>query len=124
MVLKTKMIVDSIRWSLERKGIPVYIEHKGDRDAGAIYIKHDKGQGLYDVYHRVNDYNEGKRIKFLNTFTEERLDEFFKKQIDKLFSNVLSGYIKFYDLSWAINKIKELENEILELRKVISDKEK
>ena len=114
MVLKTKMIVDSIRWSLERKGIPVYIEHKGDRDAGAIYIKHDKGQGLYDVYHRVNDYNEGKRIKFLNTFTEERLDEFFKKQIDKLFSNVLSGYIKFYDLSWAINKIKELENEILE----------
>ena len=51
-------------------------------------------------------------------------DEVFKKQMDKLFSNVLSGYIKFYDLSWAINKIKELENDILELRKVISDKEK
>ena len=44
--------------------------------------------------------------------------------MDKLFSNVPSGNIKFYDLSWAINKIKELENEILELRKVISDKEK
>ena len=51
-------------------------------------------------------------------------DEVFKKQMDKLFSNVPSGYIKFHDLSWAINKIKELENEILELRKVISDKEK
>ena len=46
------------------------------------------------------------------------------KQMEKLFSNVPSGYIKFYDLSWAINKIKELENEILELKKVISDKEK
>ena len=45
-------------------------------------------------------------------------------EMDKLFSNVPSGYIKFYDLSWAVNKIKELENEILELRKVISDKEK
>ena len=39
-------------------------------------------------------------------------DEVFKKQMDKLFSNVPSNYIKFYDLSWAINKIKELENEI------------
>ena len=35
-----------------------------------------------------------------------------------------SGYIKFYDLSWAINRIKELENEILELKRVISDKKK
>ena len=74
------MIVDTIRWSLERQGIQVYIEHKGDSDAGAIFIKHDKGQGLYDVYHRVNDYNKGKKIKFLNTYTEERLNEFFKKQ--------------------------------------------
>ena len=68
MNLKSKMIVDIIRWSLERKGIPVYIEHKGDSDAGAIFVKHDKGDGLYDVYHRVNDYNKGKKIKFLNTF--------------------------------------------------------
>ena len=65
MNLKSIMIVDTIRWSLERKGIPVYIEHKGDSDAGAIFVKHDKGDGLYDVYHRVNDYNEGKKIKFL-----------------------------------------------------------
>ena len=82
MDLKTKIIVDSIRWSLERQGIPVYIEHKGDSNAGAIFIVHDKGQGLYDVYHRVNDYNEGKRIKYLNTFKKERRIEFFKKQID------------------------------------------
>ena len=66
MNLKAKMIVDSIRWSLERQGIQVYIEHKGDSDAGAIFIKHDKGQGLYDVYHRVNDYNKGKKIKVMS----------------------------------------------------------
>ena len=82
MNLKAKIIVDSIRWSLEKEGIPVYIERKGDSDAGAIFIKHDKGQGLYDVYHRVNDYSKGKKIKLLNTFTEERLNEFFKKETD------------------------------------------
>ena len=82
MHLKAEMIVDTIRWSLERKGIPVYIEHKGDSDAGAIFVKHDKGKGLYDVYHRVNDYNEGKKIKFLSTFTEPSIREFFKKQSD------------------------------------------
>ena len=82
MYLKAKLIVDSIRWSLEQQGIQVYIEHKGDADAGAIFIKHDKGQGLYDIYHSVNDYNIGKKIKFLNTFTEEKLNDFFKKQSD------------------------------------------
>ena len=80
MDLKAKMIVDSIRWSLERQGIQVYIEHKGDSDAGAIFIKHDKGEGLYDVYHRVNDYNKGKKFELLNTVTEERLSDFFKKE--------------------------------------------
>ena len=82
MNVKARIIVDSIRWSLERQGIQVYIEHKGDSDSGAIFIKHDKGEGVYDVYHRVNDYNKGKRIKFLDTFTEERLYDFFKKQTD------------------------------------------
>ena len=82
MDLKANMIVDSIRWSLERKGIAVYIEKKGDNNAGAIFIKHDKGQGLYDVYHRVYDYNVGKKFKFLNTFAEDCLNEFFKKQTD------------------------------------------
>ena len=80
MNLKAKMIVDTIRWSLERHGIQVYIEHKGDSDAGAIFIKHDKGDGLYDVYHRVNDYDTGKKIRFLNTFSEERLIIFLRNK--------------------------------------------
>ena len=50
-------------------------------------------------------------------------DEDFRKQMEELFSNVPSGYIIFYDLSWAITKIKELENEILELKKKLSDEE-
>ena len=82
MNLKAKMIVDTIRWSLERRGIQVYIERKGDVDAGTIFVKHDKGGGLIDVYHRVNDYNEGKKIKFLSTFTESSIKEFFRKQSD------------------------------------------
>ena len=82
MYLKAKLIVDLLRWSLEQRGIQVYIEHKGNADAGAIFIKHDKGQGIYDVYHSVNDYNMGKKIKFLNTFTEEKLNDFLKKQCD------------------------------------------
>ena len=82
MNLKAKMIVDTIRWSLERQGIQVYIEQKGDIEAGAIFIKHDPGEGIYDVYHRVDDYKIGKKFRFLNTFTEERLTGFFKKQMD------------------------------------------
>ena len=82
MRLKTKIIVDSLRLVLEQQGIQVYIERKGNSDAGAIFVKHDNGQGLYDVYHRVNDYNEGKKIKFFNTFTESSIKEFFRKQSD------------------------------------------
>ena len=48
-------------------------------------------------------------------------DEEFRKQMEELFSNVPSGYIIFYDLSWAVTKIKELENEIFELKKKLSD---
>ena len=102
MDLKAKMIVDSIRWSLERKGIPVYIEHKGDIDAGAIFIKHEKGKGQYDVYHRINDYNEGKKIRFLKTFTDESLNEFFQKQkdidSDLWLIEVVSKEFDLYDL--------------------------
>ncbi len=102
MDLKAKMIVDSIRWRLERKGIPVYIEHKGDIDAGAIFIKHEKGRGQYDVYHRINDYNEGKKIRFLKTFTDESLNEFFQKQkdidSDLWLIEVVSKELDLYDL--------------------------
>ena len=102
MNLKAKMIVDTIRWSLELKGIPVYIEHKGDCDAGAIFIKHYKGKGLYDVYHRVNDYNKGKKIKFLSTLTESSINEFFKLQIntdaDLWLIEVVSKDLDLHDL--------------------------
>ena len=82
MNLKAKMIVDIIRMRLEQKGIQVYIEHTGDCDAGAIFINHDIGEGSYDVYHRINDIDNKKKIKFLYSFTETQLKKFFKKQIE------------------------------------------
>ena len=62
MNLKAKMIVDTIRWSLERQGIQVYIEHKGDSDAGAIFIKHDLMNGYIELYHRVYNDNAEKKL--------------------------------------------------------------
>jgi len=38
--------------------------------------------------------------------------------MEELFSGTPSGCIVFYDLSWAVSKIKELENEI----KLLKDK--
>ena len=40
--------------------------------------------------------------------------------MEDLFSNTPSGYAVFYDLSWAVTKIRELEREILELKEKLS----
>ena len=45
--------------------------------------------------------------------------EDFKDKMKNLFSNIPSGYIRFYDISWTVEKIKELEKEINELKKKI-----
>ena len=44
----------------------------------------------------------------------------FREQMEDLFSNTPSGYAVFYDLSWAVTKIRELEREILELKERLS----
>ena len=44
----------------------------------------------------------------------------FREQMEDLFSNTPSGYAVFYDLSWAVTKIRELEREILELKEKLS----
>ena len=81
MNLKAKMIVDTIRWSLERQGIQVYIEHKGDSDAGAIFIKHDLMNGNIELYHRVYNNNGEKKFQFLDILGKHKCDHFIKKQI-------------------------------------------
>ena len=43
--------------------------------------------------------------------------EEFKDKMYSLFSTIPSGYIRFYDISWTVEKIKELEKEINELKK-------
>ena len=45
-------------------------------------------------------------------------DKEFMSQMEELFSGTPSGCIVFYDLSWAVSKIRELENEI----KIIKEK--
>ena len=47
-------------------------------------------------------------------------DLVFREQMEDLFSNTPSGYAVFYDLSWAVTKIRELEREILELKERLS----
>ena len=39
---------------------------------------------LINIFFKISniDQNIGKKIKFLSTFTEERLTDFFKKQMD------------------------------------------
>ena len=44
----------------------------------------------------------------------------FREQMEDLFSSTPSGYAVFYDLSWAVTKIRELEREILELKEKLS----
>ena len=44
----------------------------------------------------------------------------FREQMEDLFSNTPSGYAVFYDLSWVVTKIRELEREILELKERLS----
>ena len=46
-------------------------------------------------------------------------DKEFRSQMEELFSGAPSGCIVFYDLSWAVSKIRELENEIKLLKKEI-----
>ena len=39
-------------------------------------------------------------------------DKDFISQMEELFSSPPTGFIVFHDLSWAVSKIRELENEI------------
>lgn len=82
MALQSKIVLDAIRKNLEYEGIQFYIEHRGDKEAGAIYIKHDRGESEIDVYHRVNEFDKGMQIKFLDSFNDNALNAFFKKQLE------------------------------------------
>ena len=49
MRLKTKIIVDSLRLVLEQQGIQVYIERKGNADAGKMIMMRDGLRDLADA---------------------------------------------------------------------------
>ena len=81
MNFTTSLIVDLLRKNLERDGVPVYIEQKGHKDAGAIFIKHDLMNGYIELYHRVYNNNGEKKFQLLDILERHKCDHFIKKQI-------------------------------------------
>ena len=81
MDITTSLIVDLVRKNLERDGVPVYLEQKGHKDAGAIFIKHDLMNGYIELYHRVYDNNGEKKFQSLDILERQKCEEFIKKQI-------------------------------------------
>ena len=59
----------------------MYLEKKGHKDAGAIFIKHDIMNGFIELYHRVYDNKGEKKFKILDTLERHKCEEFIKKQI-------------------------------------------
>jgi hypothetical protein len=79
--LKASFIVDILKSQIENKGVPFYIEKKGDNEAGAIFIKYDLMNGLVEVYHRVYDVDrQKKKFLLLKTCDNYSIKKFLKKQ--------------------------------------------
>ena len=104
MKLKANLIIDIIKNQIEREGVPFYLEKRGDKDAGAIFIKHDLMNGFIHVYHRVYNSLGEKKFQFFDVFDEDSIGKFFKKQ--KAFDSDL----------WII----EIEARNYELKKLFS----
>ena len=81
MNLATNLVIDLLRKDLERDGVPFYLEKKGNRDAGAIFIKHDLMDGYIELYHRVYNNNGEKKFQSLDILKRHKCEEFIKKQI-------------------------------------------
>ena len=69
-----------MRKNLESQGVPVYLEQKGHKDAGAIFIKHDLMNGYIQLYHRVVNYEGKRKFQLLDTLERRPCEEFIKKQ--------------------------------------------
>ena len=81
MNFTTILIIDLLRKNLESDGVPVYLEQKGHRDAGAIFIKHDLMNGYVELYHRVYNKKGEKKFQVLDLLKRHQCEEFIKKQI-------------------------------------------
>ena len=81
MNFTTTLIIDLLRKDIENYGIPFYLEKKGNREAGAIFIKHDLMNGYIELYHRVYNKKGEKKFQVLDTFERHKCEDFIKKQI-------------------------------------------
>jgi hypothetical protein len=59
--LKARFWVDALRWRAESAGASVYIERRGDPDAGVVLVKVLLPQRLAQLYVPVRDM-EGERL--------------------------------------------------------------
>ena len=50
---------------------------------------------------------------------EDKVENVFKQEMIDLFKGIPSGYATFYNLDWAVRKIRELEKEIILLKQNI-----
>ena len=81
MNLTTTLIIDILRKHVERDGIPFYLEKKGNREAGAVFIKHDLMNGCIELYHRVYNNKGEKKFLVLDILERHKCEDFIKKQI-------------------------------------------
>ena len=81
MNFATNLVIDLLRKAIERDGIPFYLEKKGNRDAGAIFIKHDLMNGYIELYHRVYNSNGEKKFQSFDILERQKCEEFIRKQI-------------------------------------------
>ena len=81
MDFTTTLVIDLLRKVIEREGIPFYLERKGNREAGAIFIKHDLMNGCIELYHRIYNNKGEKKFQVLDTLERHKCDHFIKKQI-------------------------------------------
>ena len=81
MNFATNLVIDLLRKAIERDGIPFYLEKKGNRDAGAIFIKHDLMNGYIELYHRVYNNKGEKKFQSLDILERQKCEEFITKQI-------------------------------------------
>ena len=72
--------IAAYRASLERQGIPIYINKAGDKSAGAILVKVSTTGGHASLYHRVPNMNGQRFWTIFDTNTQEVINETINKQ--------------------------------------------
>lgn len=72
--LKSSILVDALRFRLDRDFVPYYLDRKGDADAGTLYIQFTTREGAYmftPQYNFESDKREWTKV-FVGSEAEAR----------------------------------------------------